>query len=269
MDNFQEILLTDIIRDSLSKLLNRDMTALTFSSGTNFPQDVNKDMIGRLVNRTDLKTIYVLENVEPTKWREVLNYSSEILHAEEIEANYQPLSSNLTALSKVSVTPNSFPYFVREGEMSTIELNQFSVEFLNMESDEETREKLGLGTLATKDIIDGSVDILNSSITDNKLSFTPIKTGEGYSRGDIKETYNTNEETGWVDYDKSIGNSESGAGYANDNAKDLYTMVWSHSYVTVSGGKGASALADWDAGKTLSFPSKSPLIGNAKLRVKL
>lgn len=269
MDNFQDIILTDVIRDSLSKLLNRDMTALTLSSGTNFPQDINKDMIGRLVNRTDLKTIYVLENVEPTKWREVLDYSSEILHAEDVERNYQPLNSNLTALSTVSVTPNSFPYFVREGEMSTVELNQFSSQLLKMENAEQVREKFGLGNLATKDIIDGSVDILNSSITDNKLSFVPIKTGEGYSRGDIKETYSTVVESGWIDYNKSIGNAESGAGYANDNAKDLYIMVWGYSYVTVSGGKGSSALADWDAGKSLSFPSKSPLIGNAYLRIKL
>lgn len=269
MDNFQDILLTDVIRDSLSKLLNRDMTALTLSSGTNFPQDVNKDMIGRLVNRTDLKIIYVLENVEPTKWREVLDYSSEILHAEEVERDYQPLNSNLTALSRVSVTPNSFPYFVREGEMSTIELNQFSSELLEMENAEQVREKFGLGNLATKDIIDGSVDILNSSITDDKLAFTPIKTGEGYSRGDIKETYSTVVEEGWIDYASSIGNSDSNADYANDEAKELYLMMWGCSYVTVSGEKGASALDDWDAGKTLSFPNRSPLIGDAYLRIKL
>lgn len=269
MDNFQDILLTDIIRDSLSKLLNRDMTALTLSSGTNFPQDVNKDMIGRLVNRTDLKTIYVLESVEPTKWREVLDYSSEILHAEDVVANYQPLNSNLTALSRVSVTPNSLPYFVRDGEMSTIELNQFSSEFLKLENDEQVRKKFGLGALATKDIINGSVDILNSSITDNKLAFVPIKTGEGYSRGDIKESYSTAVEKGWVDYNGSIGNAESGATYANDDAKELYLMVWSHSYVTVSGGKGSSASVDWDAGKKLTFPTRSPLLENAYLRIKL
>jgi hypothetical protein len=269
MDNFENILLTDVIKDSLSKLLNRDMTALTLSSGTNFPQDVNKDMLGRLVNRTDLMTIYMLESVEPTKWRIVLDYSSYIPHADEIEAAYQPLNSNLTALARIGVTPNSFPYFIRPGEMSTLELNQFSSQLLTTESAEQVREMFGLGDLATKDIIDGAVDILNSSVTDNKLAFTPIKTGEGYSRGDIKETYSSTVEEGWIDYSKSIGNSESGAGYANDKAKDLYLMVWNYTYITVDGGKGSSAQADWDAGKKLSFPKKSPLLGNVNLRIKL
>lgn len=269
MDNFENVLLTDVIKDSLSRLLNRDMTALTLSSGTNFPQDINKDMIGRLVNRTDLKTIYMLENVEPTKWRVVLDYSSEILHAEEIVDNYQPLNQNLTALSRVGVTPNSFPYFVNPGEMSTIELNQFSAELLSIENAEQVREKFGLGDLATKDIIDGAVDILDSSISDNKLTFTPIKTGEGYSRGDIKETFSDVVEDGWIEYSSSIGNADSSASYANDDAKDLYLMVWGYSYVTVSEGKGTSASEDWDAGKTLTFPERSPLLENANLRIKL
>lgn len=269
MDKFQSILLTDNIKDSLLPLLNRDLTSLTMSSGTNFPQDINSDMVGRLVNRTDLKHIYVLDQVEPIVWRLVLDYSNPIPNASEISENYQPLNSNLTALSKVSSKENEIPYFVSNGEMSTIPLNSFTKDLLETQNETDVREMLGLGNLATKDLIDGSTDILNSSVTENKLSFTPIKSGEGFTTGDIKETYNSDFEEGWILYSGSIGNSDSGATHANDSYKNLFIMLWSLSGVTVSPNKGATATADWDAGKKITLPSLTSITSSQQWKIKI
>lgn len=269
MDNFQNVSLTDNIKDSLSRLLNRDLTTLTLSSGTVFPQDLSTDMIGRVVNRTDLKAIYVLDSIEPVTWNLVLDYSSKVPSADEIAKTYQPLNSNLTALSKVTAETNKIPYFVKEGEMSTINLTAFSKNLLESQNANSVISNLGLGSLAKKNTIDGSVDILNSSVTENKLSFTPIKSGEGFTTGDIKETYSYSTESGWINMSGTIGKSGSGATYANDNCKNLFLMMWTLSNVTVQPSKGGSAQSDWDSGKKLVLPTKASLSGSANVRIKL
>lgn len=58
---------------------------------------------------------------------------------------------------------------------------------------------------------------------------------------------------------RTIGNLSSGATeYAGDTARDLYSWLWgkvSDTYAPVSGGRGASADADWAANKAIVVPS--------------
>ena len=55
---------------------------------------------------------------------------------------------------------------------------------------------------------------------------------------------------------RTIGNADSGATErANDDCLALYTLYWADSSYTVTGGRGASAAADWAANKTLVLPS--------------
>lgn len=61
----------------------------------------------------------------------------------------------------------------------------------------------------------------------------------------------------WIDCLGTIGNATSGATYANANAQTLFEHIWgitADAECPVSGGRGASANADWTANKTLTLP---------------
>jgi len=80
-----------------------------------------------------------------------------------------------------------------------------------------------------------------------------------FSTGDVKPTYKTTADTGWVMMnDGTIGSSGSGATTrANSDTLPLYTLLWnniSNTYCPVSTGRGVSAAADFSANKTLKLP---------------
>lgn len=266
---FDDVKLTDIIRDSLQKLLNRDLTALTLSAGAAFPSDVNDDMIGRLVNRTDLQTIYRLKSANPVQWEVVLDYSSPIPNGSEIAAAYQPKNSNLTALSNLSGSANQVPYFTGPNSMSSFTITPFGQSVLNCANAEALRTLYGLGALAVKDTV-GAADIQNGAVTEEKLAFTPIKQGDGFMTGDIKESYSTSE-TGWIECSGTIGDADSGADYANANAENLFKVLWTNQNIVVQPSKGNSAAADWKAHKKIVLPDVSAYSAayNVYVRIKL
>jgi len=79
----------------------------------------------------------------------------------------------------------------------------------------------------------------------------------GGQPGDIKHRYGQDAQTGWLLMNGlSIGSATSGAtGRANADCEALFTHLW---YVdpilAMSGGRGASAAADWAANKRMSLP---------------
>lgn len=80
-----------------------------------------------------------------------------------------------------------------------------------------------------------------------------------FTTGDTKLTLKTSADTGWVMADDgTIGNASSGASNrANADTEDLFTLLWnniSNTYAAVSGGRGASAAADFAANKTIALP---------------
>lgn len=84
----------------------------------------------------------------------------------------------------------------------------------------------------------------------------PIDTTAIPKTGDWKGRYDTSEIDGWrIMNGKTIGSATSGADYANANAQALFEYLWQKDPdLAVSGGRGASALADWSANKRLSLP---------------
>lgn len=74
--------------------------------------------------------------------------------------------------------------------------------------------------------------------------------------GDEKVAYSVLAPAGWIAANgKSIGSASSGSdGFAGPEAFDLYVYLWPRTVLTVSGGRGASALADWNANKALQLP---------------
>lgn len=81
-----------------------------------------------------------------------------------------------------------------------------------------------------------------------------------WSTGDVKVTYKTVADAGWVFMnDGTLGNAASGATTrANADTLSLYTLIWTNTaqaQCPVSGGvRGASALADFNANKTIALP---------------
>jgi len=79
------------------------------------------------------------------------------------------------------------------------------------------------------------------------------------STGDIKFRMTSETVTGWVKLNgTTIGNATSGAtGRANADTQNLFVYFWTNctnGHCPVSGGRGASALADYSASKTLQVP---------------
>jgi hypothetical protein len=75
--------------------------------------------------------------------------------------------------------------------------------------------------------------------------------------GDIKVTYGTGSLSGFVRANgRTIGSSTSGATErANSDVQALFEYLWgADSNLAVSGGRGASAAADWAANKTIALP---------------
>lgn len=78
--------------------------------------------------------------------------------------------------------------------------------------------------------------------------------------GDIKARYATGTLDGFVRANgRTIGSASSGATErANTDCEDLFSHLWTEdtglAVLTVSGGRGASAAADWAANKTITLP---------------
>jgi hypothetical protein len=80
-----------------------------------------------------------------------------------------------------------------------------------------------------------------------------------WSTGDLKVTYKTSADPGWVFMnDGTIGNAASGATTrANADTQALFVHFWTvtaDAQCPVSGGRGASAIADFNANKTIALP---------------
>lgn len=79
-----------------------------------------------------------------------------------------------------------------------------------------------------------------------------------WSTGDVKLTIKTAADPGWVMCnDGTIGNASSGATErTNADCLSLYTTIWNNipnTYALVTGGRGATGLADFNAGKPIQL----------------
>ena len=86
---------------------------------------------------------------------------------------------------------------------------------------------------------------------------TNLPTSAGTETGDVSWSFAT-VKAGWLKLDgKTIGSAASAASWADDSFEALFTLLWTNlanAEAPVSGGRGASAAADWSASKTLQLP---------------
>lgn len=113
---------------------------------------------------------------------------------------------------------------------------------------------LGIGVGGSK-ILDISSAGLN--LTGDFIASGTVTAGGIWRTGDVKLTMQPTAESGWlVVADQTIGNTSSGATYANAAAEALYTLIYnqvSNTYAPVTGGRGANAAADWAAQKPMAL----------------
>jgi hypothetical protein len=113
-----------------------------------------------------------------------------------------------------------------------------------------TPTRLGVGA-------DGQVLTADSASSPGVKWDTPWS-NSGFSTGDVKLTLKTTADSTWVMMnDGTIGSATSGASTrANSDCEALFTLLWdnvSDTYAPVTGGRGASAAADWAANKKIAL----------------
>ena len=121
----------------------------------------------------------------------------------------------------------------------------------------------GTGSGLDADLVDGvqptslGLSMLSAANAAEVLSLIGLTNGLG-DPGDLKIRYSWNETiTGWVLCNGlTIGNVGSGAtARAAADCQNLFTHLWNtNTGLAVSGGRGASAAADWAAGKNIATP---------------
>lgn len=87
----------------------------------------------------------------------------------------------------------------------------------------------------------------------------------GWGTGDVKLTMKTAADDGWLMCnDGTIGPAGSGAtARAHADTRSLYLLLWgavSNTNAPVTGGRGVSAVADWDSGKAIAL---TKMVGRA------
>lgn len=264
VQSFQNISPSEKISDSLEKIKNRDLSSLTMLSGNVFPENPTEDMVGIWCDRTDVKTVYRLESVNPSVvWTELFNYSDRVPTKQEIDEDFQPKNRNLTAFSQLNPADFSLPYFQTvtptSVTMSTIPMTSYSINFIQKKNISEVVEALGLGELATQDKLDGS-QIIDGSIGIEKLNFEV--SSAGYDTGDFLETLATKTiEDGWVLMnDGTIGDENSNATDCADNrCEKLFKLLWKNTnlkILTLDGSETIRTTADedWLYHKQLELP---------------
>lgn len=108
-------------------------------------------------------------------------------------------------------------------------------------------------------ILDVATTFLKGLMSATDKSNLDSLTAGSFTTGDVKATFKSSADTGWVMMnDGTIGNGSSGGTTrANADTEALFTLLWnnvSDTYAAVSGGRGANAAADFAANKTIALP---------------
>lgn len=116
---------------------------------------------------------------------------------------------------------------------------------------------LGLPTAPTATLGDNSTLVATTAFVQANIT-AALTNVTGFTTGDVKFSADNVEQPGWLFLDgNTIGNAASGGtARANADCLNLFTFLWnrfSNTICPVSGGRGATALADFNANKTIKL----------------
>ena len=251
---------TDYIDESLKDILARDDAAKhSFRRVSSFPS-VTADDVGMKIYLVGQGNFQLVSADPEPKWKQLSDDSRTAAYVDWVRDNYQPISKLLSSLAKLKEAQQAVPYFNGPEDMQAVTVTRYILDLLSQTDAEGVRTILNLGTAAILNTpIEGKY-LADGSITMNKVS-TSFKQSLGWTTGDIKATFKSSADSGWVMMnDGSIGNSTSGATTrASSDTYNLYTMMWNNPYCTVqtfSGGASTktTAIQDWASNKRLVLP---------------
>lgn len=236
--DFDDVNLGTQITVGLNRLLARDLTALTKSSSqTTYPMS---PIDGQMFCHTGNQEMNIRLG---TSWTRIWGWKNDLppFTANQLEANFQTLSDELTNISERGEQPFAFlasPYI--PFNLTT------TISIFSCSNSSDMRSYLQIGQLGTS----GGAQIVNGQIQDGtigaeKLAFdfnTDIP--RAMESGDVKWTFNPS-------YDKSrfllcdgktIGSNQSNANYKGETYYNLFRKL---------GGSDS----DWSTGKVVSLPN--------------
>lgn len=252
---------TDYIDESLSKILARDdASKRSFRRKESFP-NVTADDVGMKVWLAG-DGVYQLVSVDPEPyWKKLTDDKREPTYNDWVIDNYQPKSAVLTSMAKLGSVSNAIPYFNGPSDIQSTSITPLTRNILAASDAPTVRKLLGLGSAALINTpINGNL-IEQGTISKDKID-ADFARNLGWTTGDVKLTYKTRADAGWVMMnDGSIGNASSGATTrANADCYDLFVLLWNipacgvQTFAGVNTNKGSSAVADWASNKRLVLP---------------
>lgn len=188
-----------------------------------------------------------------------------------------PFSAATTAVSALTPAADKLPYFTGVAAAANADFTAFGRSLVDDANAAAGRTTLGVAigtdvqaydattvkeaavqTLTNKTLTNCTANTQAAGDSSTKVATTAYVDAM-WTTGDAKLTLKTAADTGWVLMnDGSIGSAASGATTrANADTSALFTLLWNNtadSACPVSGGRGASAAADYAANKTITLP---------------
>lgn len=253
---------TDYIDESLDLIKARDdASRVGFRRLSTFPVVTENDvgMKVYIIGQGNFQLVSASEDSEP-EWKQLSSDTQNPAYTDWVIENYQPLSEILTALSKLTTASGAVPFFNGPSDVQSLPISGYMKNVLSLTDDAEVRQALNMGSMATLDSpIDARTTVKAGSITVDKLD-TSLVGNIGFSTGDVKLTYKSVADEGWILADDgTIGDSLSRATTPDNRTEALFKLMWNYSMCTLLTNNGGNtdkttADADWGAHKRLVLP---------------
>ena len=244
----------DYADEALDKIQERDLSALTWMNGNNFPDSPIEDLF---FHKLDESTVYKYEN---GSWVQVFSYSPGYYTENELRNLFQSKNATLDALS---YEVQEYPQWSIFGfnSLITCEQNWFLSICANG-TKEEFKRYSGCKNLAYKNEV-GTADFSDGVIRETHLS-DDILTEHQYITGDVVLSSRSSSTSEWLKLDGVSTIGSLGSTYSGSNYKPLYDALWNREDVILQNtsgsvvSKGNNSTSDWQSNKQIILNWNKP-----------
>lgn len=244
----------DYADEALDKIQERDLSALTWMNGNNFPDSPIEDLF---FHKLDECKVYKNEN---WSWVQVFEYSPGYYTENELRNLFQSKSSTLEQLSYEITSHPQWSIF-GFGALIPCEQNWFLSICVNG-TKEEFKRNSGCKALAYRNEV-GTADFINGVVRENHLSDN-ILTEHQYITGDVVLSSRSSSTSEWLKLDGVSTIGSLGSTYSGSNYKPLYDALWNREDVVLQNtsgsvvSKGNNSTSDWQSNKQIILNWNKP-----------